>query len=63
MRDRPILSTCKGAPAWASDDQSITSAAVDHGVLFRVRVMVNPPPFVQNTRRSAPDSRFVVYST
>jgi len=58
----------QGAPAWARDGQSITTAAEDHGVphLFRVpldgRALV---PFVQDYSLDpswAPDGRFAVYS-
>ena len=58
----------QGAPAWAPDGQSITSAAVDHGVphLFRVPLDGHSPaPFVQEYSVDpvwAPDGRFVVYS-
>jgi Tol biopolymer transport system component len=58
----------QGAPAWASDGQSITTAADDHGVphLFRVPIDGRPPvPFVQEYSVDpawAPDGRFVVYS-
>ncbi len=58
----------QGAPAWAPDGQSITSAADDHGVpqLFRVPVDGHlPSPFVHEYSVDptwAPDGRFVVYS-
>jgi Tol biopolymer transport system component len=58
----------QGAPAWAPDGQSITSAADDHGVphLFRVPVDGRSPAvFVQEYSVDpawAPDGRFVVYS-
>jgi Tol biopolymer transport system component len=58
----------QGAPAWAPDSQSITSAADDHGVPHLVRVPVDgrsPSPFVQEYSVDpvwAPDGRFVVYS-
>lgn len=58
----------QGAPAWASDGQSITSAADDHGVprLFRIPVDGHPPvPFVREYSVDpawAPDGRFIVYS-
>jgi serine/threonine protein kinase/Tol biopolymer transport system component len=58
----------QGAPAWAPDGQSITTAAVDHGSphLFRVPLDGRPPSlFVQEYSRDpvwAPDGRFVVYS-
>jgi Tol biopolymer transport system component len=58
----------QGVPAWAPDGQSITTAAVDHGVphLFRVPVDGGPPAlFVQEYSVDpawAPDGRFVVYS-
>jgi Tol biopolymer transport system component len=57
-----------GAPAWAPDGQSITSAANDHGVprLFRVPLAGGSPAlFVQEYSVDpawAPDGRFVVYS-
>jgi Tol biopolymer transport system component len=58
----------QGAPAWAPDGQSITSAADDHGVprLFRVPVDGRSPAlFVQEYSVDpvwAPDGRFVIYS-
>jgi Tol biopolymer transport system component len=58
----------QGAPAWAPDGQSITSAATDRGAphLFRVPLDGRPPsPFVQEYSTDpvwAPDGRFVVYS-
>lgn len=58
----------QGAPAWAPDGQSITSAADDHGVphLFRIPLDGHPPtPFVHEFSIDpawAPDGRFVVYS-
>ncbi|MGC2764552.1 MAG: hypothetical protein WB607_03515 [Candidatus Acidiferrum sp.] len=58
----------QGAPAWAPDGQSITSAAGDHGVphLFRVPVDGRSPAlFVREYSMNpawAPDGRFVVYS-
>jgi Tol biopolymer transport system component len=58
----------QGAPAWAPDGQSVTSAANDHGVphLFRVPVDGRPPSvFVQEYSLDpawASDGRFVVYS-
>jgi Tol biopolymer transport system component len=58
----------QGAPAWAPDRQSITSAADDHGVprLFRVPVDGGSPArFVQEYSVNpawSPDGRFVVYS-
>ena len=57
-----------GDPAWAPDGQSITSAAVDHGVprLFRVPLDGQPPKvFVEEYSVDpawSPDGRFVVYS-
>ena len=57
-----------GAPAWASDGRSITSAADDHGVprLFRVPVDGRSPVLVLQEYAVdptwAPDGRFVVYS-
>ena len=58
----------QGAPAWAPDGQSITSAAIDHGVphLFRIPLDGHPPvPFVQEYSVDpawAPDGGFIVYS-
>jgi Tol biopolymer transport system component/DNA-binding winged helix-turn-helix (wHTH) protein len=58
----------EGAPAWAPDGQSITSAAGDQGVphLFRVPVDGRSPAvFVQEYSVDpawAPDGRFVIYS-
>ena len=58
----------QGAPAWAPDSQSITSAADDHGAphLFRVPLDGHSPtPFLQEYSIDpawAPDGRFVVYS-
>ena len=58
----------QGAPAWAPDGQSITSAADDHGVPHLFRVPVDgrsPAPLVQEYSVDpawAPDGRFVVYS-
>jgi dipeptidyl aminopeptidase/acylaminoacyl peptidase len=58
----------QGAPAWTPDGQSITSAAVEHGVphLFRVPVDGRPPvSFVHEYSVDpvwAPDGRFVLYS-
>ncbi len=58
----------QGAPAWAPDDRSITSAANDHAAprLFRVPVDGRSPAlFVQEYSIDptwAPDGRFVVYS-
>ena len=58
----------QGAPAWAPDGQSITSAVEDRGVphLFRVPVDGRPPAvFVREysiDRAWAPDGRFVLYS-
>jgi Tol biopolymer transport system component len=59
----------QGAPAWAPDGQSITSAAADdHGVphLFRVPIDGRSPAlFVEEYSVDpawAPDGRFVVYS-
>jgi Tol biopolymer transport system component len=58
----------QGGPAWAPDGQSITTAAIDHGVphLFRVPVDGRSPAlFVQEYSVDpawAPDGRFVVYS-
>ena len=58
----------QGAPAWAPDGQSLTSAANDHGVprLFRVPLDGHAPSlFVQEYSVDpawAPDGQFVVYS-
>jgi Tol biopolymer transport system component len=58
----------QGAPAWAPDGKSITTAADDHGVphLFRVPVDGRSPAlFVQEYSFDpswAPDGRFMVYS-
>jgi Tol biopolymer transport system component len=58
----------EGAPAWAPDGQSITSAADDRGVPHLFRVPVDgrrPAPFTQEYSTGpvwAPDGRFVVYS-
>jgi Tol biopolymer transport system component len=58
----------EGAPAWAPDGKSITSAANDHGVphLFRVPLDGRPPSvFVQEYSVDpmwSPDGRFLVYS-
>jgi Tol biopolymer transport system component len=58
----------EGDPAWAPDAQSITAAAVDHGVprLFRVPLNGRPPTvFVEEYSVDpawSPDGRFVVYS-
>ena len=58
----------QGAPAWAPDGQSITSAAVEHGVPHLVRIPVDgrpPEAFVQEYSVDpvwAPDGKFVVYS-
>jgi Tol biopolymer transport system component len=58
----------QGAPAWAPDGQSITSAVEDRGVphLFRVPVDGRPPAvFVREYSIDpawAPDGRFVLYS-
>ena len=58
----------QGAPAWASDSQSIIIAANDHGVPHLFRVPVNgssPASFVQEYSVDptwAPDGRLVVYS-
>jgi dipeptidyl aminopeptidase/acylaminoacyl peptidase len=58
----------QGAPAWAPDGQSITSAANDHGIphLFRIPVHGRAPAlFVQEYSVDpvwSPDGRFVVYS-
>src|SRR5262249_16933827 len=58
----------EGAPAWAPDGQSITSAVNDHGIphLFRVPVDGRSPAlFVQQYSVDpswSPDGRLVVYS-
>jgi Tol biopolymer transport system component len=58
----------QGAPAWAPDGRSITSAVVDHGVPHLFRVPVDgrsPAPFVQEYSVDpawTSDGRFVVYS-
>jgi Tol biopolymer transport system component len=58
----------EGAPAWAADGQSITSAADDHGVphLFRVPLDGHAPASFVNEYSVdpawAPDGRFVIYS-
>jgi Tol biopolymer transport system component len=58
----------QGAPAWAPDGQSITSAADDHGVphLFRVPLHGrSPASFAKEYSVDpvwAPDGRYVVYS-
>ena len=58
----------QGAPTWAPDGQSITSAADDHGVprLFRVPLDGRPPTlFVQEQSVDpawSPDGQFIVYS-
>src|SRR5438132_2541406 len=58
----------QGAPAWAPDGQSITSAANDQGVphLFRVPVDGRSPALFLHEYSVdpawAPDGRFVVYS-
>jgi Tol biopolymer transport system component len=58
----------QGAPAWAPDGQSITSAAVEHGAPHLVRIPVDgrpPEAFVQEYSVDpvwAPDGKFVVYS-
>jgi Tol biopolymer transport system component len=58
----------QGAPAWAPDGQSITSAADDHGVPHLFRVPIDgrsPASFVREYSVDpawAPDGRFLVYS-
>jgi Tol biopolymer transport system component len=58
----------EGAPVWAPDGQSITSAANDHGVPHLFRVPVDgraPSTFVDEYSVDpawAPNGRFVVYS-
>jgi Tol biopolymer transport system component len=58
----------QGAPAWAPDGQTITSAADDHGVPHLYRVPIDgrsPAPFVREYSVDpawAPDGSFVVYS-
>ena len=58
----------QGAPAWAPDSQSITSAANDRGVphLFRFPIDGRPPTVLTHEYSVdpawAPDGRFAVYS-
>ncbi|PWT78174.1 MAG: DNA-binding protein [Acidobacteria bacterium] len=58
----------QGAPAWAPDGQSLTSAANDHSVphLFRVPLDGRPPAQLVHDYSTdpawAPDGRFVIYS-
>lgn len=58
----------QGAPAWAPNGQSITSAANDHGIPHLVRVPLDgrsPVSFVPEYSVDpawAPDGRFVIYS-
>jgi Tol biopolymer transport system component len=58
----------QGAPAWAPDGESITSAAVEHGTSHLVSLPLDgrpASPFVHEYATdpvSAPDGRFVVYS-
>jgi Tol biopolymer transport system component len=58
----------QGAPGWAPDGQSITTAVADHGIPHLCRVPVDggsPSIFVQDYSVDpawAPDGRFVVYS-
>jgi Tol biopolymer transport system component len=58
----------QGAPGWAPDGQSITTAVADHGIPHLCRVPVDggsPSTFVQEYSVDpawAPDGRFVVYS-
>ena len=58
----------QGAPAWAPDGQSLTSAANDHGVphLFRIYLDGRPPARLVSEYSMdpawAPDGRFLVYS-
>jgi Tol biopolymer transport system component len=58
----------QGAPAWARDGKSITSAAVDHGVPHLFRIPVDgrsPTPIVRDYSVDpawAPDGAFAVYS-
>jgi Tol biopolymer transport system component len=57
-----------GAPAWAPDGQSITSAANDHGIPHLLRVPIDGRSSAAFVREYsvdpawAPDGRFVVYS-
>jgi Tol biopolymer transport system component len=57
-----------GAPAWAPDGQSITSAAVERGTPHLFRIPLDgrsPSPFVEEYSVDpawAPDGRFVIYS-
>lgn len=58
----------QGAPAWAPDGQSLTTAANDHGTPHLYRVPLDgrsPAPFLEEYSLDpawAPDGRFVVYS-
>src|ERR1700686_5502155 len=58
----------QGAPAWAPDGHTITTAAEDHGVPHLFRVPVDgrsPTPFLQEYSVDpvwAPNGRFIVYS-
>ena len=58
----------EGAPAWAPDGLSITSAADDHGIPHLFRVPIDgrsPTPLVREYSIDpawAPDGNFVVYS-
>jgi Tol biopolymer transport system component len=58
----------RDSPAWATDGQSITTAADDHGVPHLFRVSINgrsPASFVHEYSLDpawAPDGRFLVYS-
>jgi Tol biopolymer transport system component len=61
--------TLQGAPAWAPDAQSITSAAVDHGIphLYRIPIDRRSPPTLLVPEYSvdptwAPEGSFAVYS-
>jgi Tol biopolymer transport system component len=58
----------QGAPTWAPDGKSITSAADDHGIPHLFRVPIDgrsPAPLVREYSVDpawSPDGRFVVYS-
>ncbi len=60
--------TLQGAPAWASDGQSITAAVVDHNIPHLVRITLDgrhPTPLVRDYSVDpawAPSGSFAVYS-